>query len=375
MKMVTLISAILGAYLWAQEPALTQEQCPTVDLSDQFGPVRNQGKISSCFAFAVADLIGYSTGVAPAEQVSAIDVQMNMLAASEEEIRAAINNQKSFSNVRMNLQALPFLIEATAENKAKASPLDTFERGFTWLAAMAYNVRNGICTEKQMPSTGPQAAVGSDFFVREQIGKLTHYAKDADFLNRLWLRLPFSPSLFLLEQITFSKRTAQTPCTPKTNPLRRNAEFIEGTFKQMYRDMDKKLEKACTPRKPIPPLMSIPIDLNDNGAQKAAQMLRNVPPIPFVWSYDPRFLKENPDTVGAKQNANAHASVVVGMHWDGKQCQFKVRNSWGINCEEYHSSLRAGCKDGVVDVNANLFGKYSHRALVIGPQENTESKE
>ena len=60
-----------------------------------------------------------------------------------------------------------------------------------------------------------------------------------------------------------------------------------------------------------------------------------------------------------------HASILIGRRWnpranDGKgQCEYQLKNTWGDDCDTYHSSLE--CSRGIVWVGAELMGDMIDR--------------
>ena len=78
------------------------------------------------------------------------------------------------------------------------------------------------------------------------------------------------------------------------------------------------------------------------------------------------FLKQGPSVQGKNANNqcdddSGHALTIVGSQTDPitKACMLKVKNSWGGNCQDYHSTVSAGCEDGLALISVDTFAKYT----------------
>lgn len=74
-----------------------------------------------------------------------------------------------------------------------------------------------------------------------------------------------------------------------------------------------------------------------------------------------------------------HASSIVGRKMINGECQYMIRNSWGLSCEPYHEPYKSRCRAGHVwvtekELMANVFAvDYIPKAKFSGPVSRTSS--
>lgn len=315
---------------------VTEDKCPNVDMSAKFGRIRNQHSDPQCYAYVAADLIGYYQGLTPDKQISAVDVTSNNLSITPDELRQHVFQANG--NLRLSGNQL------IADKALKEDGASLEERlktgGIVQFAIAGYNRRQGSCTEDQLPSEVSAPKKEERNYLSKQVFALA----DEGIVDNAKLKLKpiLSRSVLLSAQ---KSEVRNLNLCPPGDPLKRVLNFGEEINNNMVRDLDKAVDKACSPRAPMKPMMARKTQVA-NGPNPiypvmlAAGMRRG---IPVMISYDESFL-----TKGSRVpfKSEGHASIVVGSRWNGASCEFKIRNSWGSSCDIYAPEYRARCEGG-----------------------------
>lgn len=324
--------------------SLSEKECVSIDLADQFGRVRNQGGSSTCVLQVAADLIGYSQKLSSDEQISAIDVGVNFATAPIKKIKDEIKK----IDVPEVQERMDQLVQTMEKDRLKNREKDPAERiqeaGSAERAIFSYNVRGGYCTETQLPSqTWDSAKINPDFLPEKM------------------------ESLAKREPVQTEGNTGCQKCSAKLEkiPADKFAPQNAKVFDEALLRIDSKIEKICSPRKALAPVTveNIPFKSGPqgDGARTIAENLRQRQPVGI--GYNSTFLEK-----GIVQGHTAnHTSIVVGMKWDAtkKTCLMKIRNSFGESCEPYHPSIRKDCDKGNIWVSEETLNKTLEELLIV----------
>ncbi len=299
--------------------SLAEQSCEYRNLENQFGPVRNQGEVGWCYAFAGADLIGAALGVKPPDTVSAFDVAVGYYSLDFDKAK------KNIGNLGLPTEAVvPFTraIERIAKTNEvfKGLPFEKREGGYFAQAIGTYSLRGGVCLESKFPS---EESGISDFISK----KIKSIESDHNFVR---------PSC--------TGGTGQYSAKAQIESLRNNVYEIAAKL------IDQDANKKCEPRTPLSgPILSRSLS-KENGdvVAKINEKLDQKSPIGI--SYDPCGLVEAKDKIENEETREEcnHASVVIGRQFNKKtnSCDYLVRNSWGTDCSGYRKDIRENCKQG-----------------------------
>lgn len=308
----TIIAILSLAIITWGDQRIDKEKCSSVDLSEVFGPLRDQRDIGWCYANVAADLITFKfKNVLNGARVSASYI-------------AILNNEIFQKNPNDEVgDVLPALLIA-----------EYF----------------GVCTgslEEEFFNTGPHKTL------REKINNLV-YLKDAydkrkknqEYLDVYLQRInQYAQSNSLINKIsieeleeilknssrkTFPRKLADRIC--KTNLIKLKMDLngidynyfmINGVF---HYQLSKGFAKAG----------------KDNLIKKTNYYISNNKPVSV--GYNTSIFDEK--GYQSYQTSGGHVSLIVGQRWNDElnQCEFLLRNSWGTNCYSYQNpELKGKC--------------------------------
>lgn len=293
LKIALLASALFCNSLFAGD-------CTDVDLrNDVLGKAREQGDISWCFVHAAADVITYKIG----KRVSATELGTTYF-----------KNRES--------DTLDRLKEAGFQESG-------------WVAtALKEALKNGICLEEDMPS---ENFVMSYKLNKRVYGTLPSISAAIDFFVLLQKK-PNNMTYLSLPHIS-------------------KDELLEHLDKYPVKDAwEKIVDKSCEGRKIQLEGLKVKSPLWTRISTKRSLKIiddeldkENVLGVTYYSS----FLKD----IKAKKSA-LHSSVVVGRRWntESRSCDYLIRNSWGVDCSRYDTSLK--CEKGHIWVPKDLLKKH-----------------
>lgn len=341
---ILIFFSILVTHTVNADKSRSDDGCKSIDISYELGPIRNQGTSGWCYAFVAADLIGHRVGLAPQNQISAIDVaaQTNFIEPKKIEKELAklrLNkNNITLSNQLEHAQAF-----VKRRNEANfGNSLSKRRGGKVSLAVSLYNFRSGACLESNVRSQGSEILTDSEDFIRHKI--------EVDFEN--YQMEVKEPSLIVCknENSIFQTNFIQLQTL--------NKEIQE----QASRRIDKLIMKVCGSRKKIN-FRLVAEDFNISliedipiAFSKINKLLDHHQPVSI--SYNSCFLKQPFESVSANRCLEHHASLIVGRRKNPKNgtCEYKIRNSWGRSCKSYRTDLVANCEYGNVWVPQSELG-------------------
>ena len=254
-------------------PPLTEAQCPSVDLSASFGPVRSQRQLGWCFAYAASDLATKVVGFTASPFDIAISVYRN---------RPALQNGEAFQISKMSGGTLSETFNALR--------------------------RDGICDGTKFSAEGDQAAKALP-----QVENLAYEVYNALASGDL--------KEGALASMLKAKETQLKAVFPKST-----LEELEVVFAQTgpaTYPLLAVVDQICGERTKLPNF-----DYGYNDGPKRFQIMSSSLQhgMPVYIAYSEKSI-ENLDYVGRF----GHASSVVGMRFDQptQKCEFLIRNSYG----------------------------------------------
>lgn len=356
-----LVVLLFSAPTFAQKYKISQEDCPSVDLSEKFGELRDQGGASQCYAFVVADLVGYNQKVPPDEQVSALDVGISYNTASEADLYKEAHSFPSDNwdlSKALSLKAIPEYIEKRKARGYVNLANDFDQGGSMTLALAAYNKKGSYCSEKKLRSEAPYADRDRAEFINNRVRQLQSMGYGGMYMASL----PVAPS---------DQPFIQT-CRTTPDSLADFKPFGEQFREKVISQIREETDKQCSPRKTMKKMEydyeGFARSPDSHFAFVATKLLQRR--IPVGIGYDSNFLIKGRTAEVADAG---HGSTLVGSRWnsDTKMCEFKLRNSWGHSCKEYAAEFRKDCEkeNGYIWINENDLNTRADTIVAIKNQD------
>ncbi len=338
-----------SATLWSQvKPhADNEEECSTVDLRPELGPVRDQGDIGWCYANAAADLLTfYYRDSLHGDRVSS-------------GYTALIYNEKNGN---------PALAEGGAVDQA-----------------MKRVPQEGLCPEsleKEVLGEGPHLGIKEklDHFVQLKIVYDQGQQDPAKWQEYLQMREQYrrqKSSIFLLRTPEFNdlfrhSTTAEFPLNfanylcnghrifPKQNPPHMKSRSKEDPGNPGWA-LSPRIHRQLEAGQPVAVSFSMDFFLNPNVPDRHYSWLNDV----YFKKYFPQFYKPTVD-------GDHHATLIVGRKWNKarRTCDWILRNSWGPSCAHYRNPLYQQpdkCQDGNLFIDERFFETQVMRMFYFAP--------
>jgi len=267
----------------------------TRDMSDKFGPVRDQGNLGWCFAFSAADLLSHRFG----KRISAADVASTYYDGGADDFLTNFFGQRPSAN----------------------------SGGFA-AEAMQKAIKRGLCLEDRF---------------RSEVNGRAGLARALSRIERMRNRL-------LMDRNCIDAL--------KVFPQMQAQDVIDIAAASARADViDNLSNKNCAPRIAATNISTVSVRATssqdkENLFEHINNQLTALKPIEI--SYNANILY-SPDFHDSK--LAFHSSVLVGRRFNpnSRQCEYLIRNSYGPGCEQYHDWLK--CKRGNVWVPAANLAK------------------
>lgn len=285
---------------WSQAKphAVSAAECTPIDYRPALGPARQQGNIGWCYANVTADLLTF-------------------------QYRKSLRGER----VSAGYTALIY-------NKGNGA--DPLEEGGAVDQAMKFAAREGLCPEtleREVLGKGPRMGIKQklEAFVRFKrlydLGQKDPKAREA-FLKQAAEYRRAESTLFDLKgreidvllattsQKTFPLEFAKMLCRGHSvqapPPYPKMSSIDKEDLGRFWIKLSPYIHKQLEEGKPV-------------AVGYAAQFLSQagVPRWKYSWVNA---------RVGANNDVSRHASLIVGRRWNGKSCEFILRNSWGTGC-------------------------------------------
>lgn len=279
-----------------QAVAQERQSCqPAVDLrGPRLGPVRDQGEIGWCYAFATADLVTYHTGT----RVSALGIALTYnqrpgVASSDPEKRA------------YQLENYPLTPQSSLEGGTAASALEQAQVG-------------GMCLESELRSeeNGTSHLLTHMREIETTLENPENCEDTFHSVQALFPNVEFQDFVEVLETATMRSilpDLAERACTPQELPAMRPVVVESNSTIQSKKNLFRAIDERLSENQPV------------------------------AISYD----AENLSDIYFNPPSNSpHVSTLVGRRFNEEsgQCEYLLRNTWGRGCGGYHSSYT--CEEG-----------------------------
>jgi hypothetical protein len=251
-----------------------------IDLSNRFGPVRDQGTSGFCHAFVTADLLGEYFNLPP-RHISALDLALGVSVHSPH--HSIYANFLGFNKSTTKDQVHHPHTGARALLPRETHELNLTQRGnfVEWSIVASTGVLNeGLCLEAELPS---------------------EKENDKNYINKL---VSNEINNFLKPGLTFSRQE------------------IEDINEQAA----KSIRQKCTNRWKAPHLLPNIITLSQMNSKKMVNEAKSI-----LDTSRPIGVKLDAKIIDGT-STGAHAMIIVGYRQGQKTLWFKLRNSWGENC-------------------------------------------
>lgn len=330
------------------------EACSTVDLSDEVGPVRNQGESNNCYANTAADLLTQKLrSVAPEafaqDQVSAMDVTYQYFRNSPLP-ENPVHYKSPYSESQ--LQEREDGKRRTRNEDLVAHP--RYEPGspgggYIDQAINAYKTKAlGICTEAELPSDDDHVNKFSAKVLTEidsRARSLADAAKDSperiSLHNQVWSEA--------IERTCHRKKISFKKVLQRTESVE-TAPTRDGTFKFIMKQPDGSSADVTDQfRHDLQGTM-------DAGLNAGRIVALDLTPTFLSSGFKKRRLM--------RQHAR-HAVSIVSRTRVNDKCYYKIRNSWGLDCAQYNRKYVDLCVRGYIWVQREDLLPYVFRAQYL----------
>ncbi|RYZ92852.1 MAG: hypothetical protein EOP06_02955 [Proteobacteria bacterium] len=279
--------------------------CSAIDYRKRFPPIRDQDSVGWCYAFTAADLITFKTGV----NISPIDI--------------AVSTESSKESYFQRLKGL-FLSGDHAGARLT-------EDGDWAEKAINHAATKGFCREKDLPSDDYRYSqyVGNIKEILTEVGKLRKKA-----IPRTSRGAPFC----------FDKYKQYFPNITAS-------EMADVLDSFSWRPLlDQMVDLTCKSRIKINGLEAKGMIVTSDSSASKLKNLNHI-----LESGRPSGIGYNPSVIvdrDAKiEIPGGHDSSIVGRSWNGSECEYIVRNSWGPRCASADWHYR--CERGYVFIPAS----------------------
>jgi hypothetical protein len=318
---------------------LSEAECVSSDLSPQMGPVGLRGSSNFCHIFVAADLINVNQGLTGERRVSRLDIASNMSVIDPKDfLREApaesLSRQAERARLRNQAEFLQFRLADYPKDKWG---------GFPDMDIMALNRRDGVCSEKELPSQASVMHGGTSDYIYERFAAVERRNDD-----------------------TFTQWHKLTVCSTRSS-LGNLAEFTLNFNRLGAREADTKLRAPCKNKIHLKPMLAHAVDLNETeGSRRMMALLAQG--IPAGVAYD------HSVNGGAVSRQANHASTVAGAKWNAKthQCEFKIRDSDGTSCTGVAKAWR--CSGGEFWIPDKTFSAMATQLFYIDSQKTQVSE-
>lgn len=305
---------MMSSSVWAHQPT-HETACSTLDLrSDSLGDVRNQGKVSWCYAFAGADMLEHTFDLP--QKISAADIALNY-------------NESLFGRI----------LDTFLDN---GKPHETGLNKFSLQKAL----KDGYCPESVFPS--------------EKWIKVTDGKEEI---------VPLREALDSIMQLHRNRKNFTAESMPfyfKFKNVGKPEFYSILQYKGVRRLFNKLRHTACqSDRLSFDKRYKVKMALRHKHIfyrlNQQLDLGRSV-----GLDYDARIL-ENRDHRGVKVS-ELHTSVVVGRRWnqDEKSCEYLIRNSYGKDCKRYDP--RYECREGYQWLDESyIYGSMTSIVYMLSP--------
>jgi hypothetical protein len=406
--------------------ARTQEQCPDIQLEHEewLGEVRNQQDMGVCFSYDVSREVGYClNAVLPDKDlfgkehlVSAMDLAFKYLRSEWDHKSIASLRQVMVQGGGNSMAALKLAV---------ASGGLCSERELTSDSPSFRNRQKEIEAQTGQKLFPNEAKYYTDLSSREFIEKLLNYREQYTKSGKIpitvtdWQRVEVTPDVApppparrqgsttkprpLKKQYKWQKVTLQVddclasaehPCFGHLSIMKPDV-FSNESFKKMLDEttdltyFDELDNRVCSHRIEIPDACNGMVDYYTQGdygakvtdtrgytlfAELDKQLSQGKRPVGIGVHAD--FLQNNLDPTN--QSGAGHAMIAIGRRWKvtGENqgvCQYKIRNSWGVNEQGEYSKFVDAPYDGKADymwLDEELLSKnLLHVYYITGKQQ------
>jgi hypothetical protein len=262
----------------------------------------------------------------------------------------------------MSLIGIPAIEEVRKKsNFFSGGKLRVDQGGSGIMAIAAYNRIGKMCDERKYKSQGSVVEIVKDNYIKTKLA--------SPFYGGMGMGMGMGMGY---SSMTVAEQRIIQVCDMKEKSL---ADFKPVT--QLYEEVINKTlrdeaDRQCEPREKMKPMMYGDFGQKvgkESGLAKVIAGYFGRENTPVGIGYDPTFLVKGRNTpyVGS-----SHTSSLVGSRWNSstKQCEFKLRNSWGTDCKPMAPEYRENCeKDGgYIWITAEDLNNHADYMYAVKPR-------
>lgn len=314
---------------------LDEKYCDNKDLSADFGPVRDQGNIGWCYANAAADMMTFQYK----KELGGERVSAGYVALAFNEVMLKKPNDDA-GDVIPAILASQYFGVCTAEIEEKAMNQGPF-----------HTIRDKINGLVYLKEVYDQKKMNPNFVDKYQ-GSLMQYLNSDSLINKI----SKEELEYVLENSTkrtFPRKLADRVCAGNKKKIKlslnMNFEYfaLEGFRRLIFKGQSDIVDSGK---------MGLIKTINKQLAIKK--------PVAISYKTSIFFLPGSENY----EKAGMHVSSIVGRRWnkETKTCEFKLRNSWGKNCQYYSNpELNGKCdpQTGYVWLSSEILARTITEAI------------
>ncbi len=326
---------------------VAERNCESVDLSKDFGEIRDQGvKFGWCFDTAAADILSYKLG----KRVSAVhlasryydkhpgDVDTEPGMPEKGKINVLPNPNYPFQGTIRQQYAFYDLSGGQPEDAVRAG------------------LERGLCLEKEV-GVGENDVISINYF--KQFELLMEAVKKSSCEDRNPL-LENPANVAMIQQLLPGKNLAD----------------IYNIFQNSERTnlFEKLIEKSCTPVEFDKRLKVNIVKIDRKNVYDPGRFKKT---LEFIESIDRQLDKRNPILIGINGQVlrtnelvyprASHAVNLIGRRYNKskERCEYLVRNTWGKDCS--YKAPDYDCKDGALWIPKGTLASSIDSIMTIEP--------
>jgi hypothetical protein len=324
-------------------PPSEPSSCTLIDYRDELPPVRNQGNMGWCYAFAAADLVSHKLQ----QNISPLHIALNYNHA----LNQGVIQQASRDSIQFLMRTLGLDSQerknppspTTIRNQFVSNFIPESHRETGWVDRSIVATQNsgGFCLDQPIEGLSQD----NEQFIAV-MGMINH-------MRESYLReLSNSPSMSGEEYICEHFKIPETLVLPlDTIGIENLSNYLEG---QLLRDLFFHLIDEHCQQRIQANLIPHQINLRHLNQADKLQSINQILEGGSILSIN--FMSQM--LTGPQTEGEYHSATIVGRRRNNEtlQCEYLVRNSWGPDCERYSTNE---CEDGHIWISQSDILDYA----------------
>lgn len=322
-----LLSPLIFNFALAAKKKASSPSCKTISYESKMGPPQDQGNSGWCFAYAAADMIGFTENINTGKQISGLALSSNFYSTTGDEI------EKVWTDIHQQKIKTEMISRTDDEN--------TFDE-FREIYEPSLNQDRYLSLYQERQQVHLENQSGG-FFINTLLAaqKNDKMCLKSDLKNYELPRLdPLSTASLWTHRLSKKKIIK---CSESRRNLREQSyEILNSTLQQTNASIQSKCTLSTKNIRNYLPVESFLDDSPSGIDQKKEIIHKNLTTGKIIGiAYNPGMMMTEDPGIHA-----AHASTIIGQKSKNGKCFFQVRNTWGSSCEKIKSSPDVHCEHG-----------------------------